>query len=337
MKVVSTVLIIAFCLSGFVFFDAYKRQVSNLKSVYEVYKGDKALKEAKLQEAIYWYEKAIQINPKHYRALYNLANIYVVYEDYYSAIKNYEKALEVKPDFELARINLAIILSQVYRTDDAIEEYKKVLEFQPKLIQIPFLFDRKKSYEYNKGIALYNMGLAYRTKSLLADTTKEESRQFLEKASEAYEKAVKILKSYNSNYNLALINQLLKNNSKAIIYYCKAMEIEPMQYEAHFNYAILLNEMKDYTGAQEEFKKAGLLLDTEGDSTKTGYIYSLLDEVNKKASLSNEKSRDIPEETFKYKAGKLVIDTSKKSEQTEEMMNFFSTCANRQRYIGDKK
>ena len=100
------------------------------------------------------------------------------------------------------------------------------------------------------------MGIAYKTKSMLAGLNKAKSRQYLEKATESYKEAVEILNSYNSNYNLGLIHQLLKNKNQAGYYYCKAMEREPMNYEAHFNLAVLLNDMKDYAGAAEEFKKA---------------------------------------------------------------------------------
>ena len=36
--------------------------------------------------------RAVQLYPEHYGAWYNLGNIYVVYEDYYSAVDEYEKA-----------------------------------------------------------------------------------------------------------------------------------------------------------------------------------------------------------------------------------------------------
>ena len=341
-KVISLLLILAFGLSVFFFFDFYKRQINKMKGYYWVYRGDKALKKQDLQSAITFYEHGIVLHPWHYRAMYNLANIYVVYEDYYSALKNYEKALEVKPDYEVARIDYAIILSETYKTDEAIEQYETVIEKQPKFIKIPFLVDNKKSYHHNRGVAYYNMGLAYRTKSLLAGLNNQSRRQYLEKATDSYEEAVDILKSYNSNYNLGLIHQLLKNKNQAGYYYCKAIEKEPMAYEAHFNLAVLLNDMKDYKGASDEFKKAGLLLDTKGDTIKTRYIYDVLSDVNKKIAITNdsdyfEKLREEEEEktVAKYKAGKLVIDLDSKDED-KELIKSFSVCAGREIFVGDE-
>ena len=97
-----------------------------------------------------------------------------------------------------------------------------------------------------------------------------------------------ILKTYNSNYNLGLIHQLLKNKNQAGYYYCKAMEREPMNYEAHFNLAVLLNDLKDYEGAASEFKKAGMLLDSIGDNAKTHFIYDILSEVNQKIATDKD-------------------------------------------------
>ena len=340
-KVISLLLILSFVASVFIFFDFYKRQVNKIRGYHWIYKGDKAFKKKDLQSAVNFYEYGIKLHPGHYRAMYNLANIYVVYEDYYSALKNYEKALKVKPEYEVARIDYAIILSETYKTDEAIKQYEKVIANQPKFIKIPFLVDNKKSYHHNRGVAYYNMGIAYRTKSLLAGLNNTSRKKYLEQASESYEEAVDILKSYNSNYNLGLIHQLLRNSNQAGYYYCKAIEIEPMEYEAHFNLAVLLNDMKDYKGAAEEFKKAGLLLDTKGDNLKTRYIYDVLNQVNQKIAIHSDKDyfKKLKEEeeqkvVGKYKAGKLIID-DKSNDKQDEFIKSFKTCAGREVFVGD--
>lgn len=339
-RIISSILVIIFVLSIFFFFDFYERQIDKIQGFYWVHKGDKAFKQHDLHSAINYYEKGIKLHPKHYKALYNLANIYVFYEDYYQALKNYEKALKVKPDYEVARIDYAIILSETFKNDEAIEQYKKVIANKPKFIKIPFLVDNKKSYIYNTGVAYYNMGKAYRTKSLIAGLNKATSREYLEKASNSYEEAVKVLKSYNSNYNLGLIHQLLKNKNQAGYYYCKAIEKEPMNYEAHFNLAVLLNDMGDLEGASSEFKKAGLLLDSVGDNTKTNYIYDILSEVNKKIAFEHDndyfkklKEEEEKNSLAKYKAGKLVIDYN--DDKNNEFIKSFRICEGHEIFIGE--
>ncbi len=339
-KVISGILIILFALSIFIFFDFYKREINKFRGYYWIYKGDKAFKKQDLSKAIYFYEKGIKLHPKHYKAMYNLANIYVVYEDYYSALENYEKALLIKPDYEVARIDYAIILSETYNTDEAIKQYKKVISNKPRFIKIPFLVDSKKSYIHNRGVAYYNMGIAYRTKSLLAGLNQNTSKYYLQKASESYEEAVNILKTYNSNYNLGLIHQLLKNYNQAGYYYCRAIEIEPFEYEAHFNLAIILKDMKDYRGAAEEFKKAALILNSKNEPDKTRYIFDILDEVNQKIAIFNdkeyfEKIKEQEENTpNEYKAGKLIIDENNKTKQ-KELIEYFKICEGRKVFMGD--
>lgn len=341
-RAISVTLIVSFVLSVFLFFDFYKRKMNEVRGYYLVYMGDRAFKNHDLQKAIYYYERGIVLHPKHYRAMYNLANIYVVYEDYYSALRNYEKALKIKPDYEIARIDYAIILSETYKTDQAIEEYKKVIENAPKFYKIPFIIDKKKSYFYNKGVAFYNMGTAYRTKSLLAGLDDNMSNAYIKEASKSYGKAADILKNYNSNYNMGLMNQLLKNKNKAGYFYCKAMEISPLEYEAHFNYAVILSDLKEYTAAAEEFRKAGLLLDSGGDSNKTKVIYDILSDVNQKIAINNDEDyfkklaqKEEENLNLKYKAGKIVFDD--KSKKTDAYLEDFKTCAKKELFMGDKK
>ncbi len=337
-KIISFLLIILFALSMFFFFDAYKRVYRAAKGYWEIYKGDKAFKNKELSKAIYFYEKGIRLHPRHYRAMYNLANIYVVYEDYYSAIENYKKALDVRPDYEIARIDYAIVLSEIYQIDEAIKQYEKIISDNPKLIKIPFVLDGKKSHKHNKGVAYYNMGLAYRTKSMLAGVNNELKNKYLKDAENSYIEAVDILKSYNSNYNLGLVYQLLRNYHKAGYYYCKAIETEPMEYEAHFNLAVILNNMKDYIGANKEFQKANLILSAKGNSEKSQYVFYMLMDVGQKIALLNNDDKlykHLDEKKAskepKYKAGKLVLEEDKNN---NEIIEDFKVCEGKEKFGG---
>lgn len=335
-RIISILLLILIILSIFLFFDAYVRQVKKGVSFYWVYRGDKYYKNNKTQRAIECYKKALVFYPNHYRARYNLANIYVAYEDYYCALSQYAKALEIKPDFMIARIDYALVLSSaVFNHDRAIEQYQKAIEKKPKWVYIPFFINNKKTYKYNTGIAYYNMGLAYRAKSLLVGENKFSARQHLQNAINAYEKALKNIKSYEIYYNLGLANQLLKNNDEAGMNYCKAIEMAPLRYEAHYNLAILLRDMKLYRDSLEEFKKAGLILDVDGDSIKTRYIYDVLGEVTQKMVQQGDYKylvEHIDEKGHKdgynqaeltYVGGKLVVS----EEFDRAVLKNFKTCS----------
>lgn len=338
-RVISLLLVLCLIASFFIFPDFYKTQWNKIQSFYYVYQGDKAYKQRKPQEALNNYTKALNLHPKHVRARYNLANIYVAYEDYYSALDNYKKALELKPDFMVARVDYAIVLSEAtFNYDKAIEEYDTAIKNAPKWMYIPFIIDNKKTYNYNKGVAYYNQGLAWRGKSLLYGQDRYQTRNFLEKAIESYEKALKSLKEYDVYYNLGIANQLLKRNYASGKNYCLAIEKEPMNYEAHYNLAILLSSMKQYGDSAEEFKKAGLLLTSNGDANKTRYIFDVLNEVNQKLAihdpeyfkLMTERSeKELKEGKVTYINGKLVIS----EEFDKAMFKNFKTCANKDTFI----
>ncbi len=335
-RIISILLLVLFLLSIFLFFDFYIAQIKKGVSFYWVYRGDKYYKNNKTQGAIECYKKALAYYPKHYRARYNLANLYVSYEDYYLALDEYAKTLEIKPDFMIARIDYALVLSSAtFNHDRAIEQYQKAIDNKPKWVYIPFFINNRKTYKYNTGVAYYNMGLAYRAKSLLVGENKFSAREYLYSAIDSYKKALKNIKNYEIYYNLGLANQLLKNNEEAGVNYCKAIELAPLRYEAHYNLALLLRDMKLYRDSLEEFKKAGLILDIEGDGVKTRYIYDVLSDVTQKMVQQGDYKylvEHIDEKGHKdgynqaeltYVGGKLVVS----EEFDRAVLKNFKTCS----------
>ena len=261
------------------------KQVDKVRGVYYVHKGDKEYKKLKLQKAINYYTRAVTLYPEHYGAWYNLGNIYVVFEDYYSAVDAYEKAFEHNPKMMIARMNYGIVSSEKLGDfDGAINQYDEIIKTKRHLLSIPFVYSNRKSYKVNKGLAYYNKGVAYKQKSLYIGDTWELRRQYLQKALEAYKEACKILKKdYDARYNLALSYHLLGDYREAGMTYCKAIELEPMNYEAHYNLAVLLRHMKYYKESKEEFEKALALLtnSSDGISTRQRYIFDVLNDVTR--------------------------------------------------------
>lgn len=316
-KVVLSIIVILLLLSLFVFWGWYDKQYNKLWGYYYVYKGDKAYRALKYQKAIDYYQAGLKHYPEHSKARCNLGNIYVAYEDYYAAADAYENALEYSPDFIICRMDLGIILSEKLSDyDKAIQEYGKVVESHPILIHLPFIYNNMNSVKSNKGLAYYNMGLAYRGKSLYMGEKTLASNQYLNLAKEAYMNAKKVLKKdYDTHYNLALTNHLLGNYKDAGLEYCKAIEIKPFNYEAHYNLALLLRSMKLYKESLFEFEKAGMILDMNGDSSKTKYIYGVLSEVKQKIIsegdyeylIKRTDSTASSEDQLDYVNGKIVV------------------------------
>ena len=330
------ILFAAFIASMFVYPAWYRRQVNKVKGMYYVAQGDKYLRKAKFQVAIDQYQKGLEFYPEHYGAWFNLGNLYVAYEDFYSAIDAYKNAIKYNPDYVLARMNYGIISSEKLGDfDGAIEQYDKILEIRRKLVYIPFVFNNLRSYKTNIGLAYYNKGVAYRQKSTYIDNDDENREEYLHRAIEAYEDAVKILKDdYDARYNLALAYHLNGDYNLAGLTYCKAIEIAPTNYEAHYNLAVLLNHLKYYKEALTEMHKANTLISADdGDSNQSRYVFDVMNDVTRRI-LSSDGGRNFLSEQFDmgensstngltYVNGKIVAS----EELDKAMMKNFQTCS----------
>lgn len=331
------ILIVVVCfLCIFLFWSWFEKQYYKAWGMYDVYKGDKAYQSGELQKAINYYNAGLVLYPEHYGAWFNLGNIYVVYEDYYSAADAYRNAILYNPKFTLAKMNLGIVSAEKLGDfDEAISQYKSITNSQRKLWFIPFIFNNKKSEKTNKGLAYYNMGVAYREKSLYNDGKKEQSIQNLKNAIVAYQNAAKILKSdYDTRYNMALSYHLIGDYQNAGLNYCKAIELNPMNYEAHYNLAILLKRLKMYKEALDELEKASMIASNNCTGAKTSlYIFDVLNQMsqilvdNDQYKYLVKKAEDEPSTVIltdgKIKADKATDDEILKNLRTCESKEYF--------------
>lgn len=251
--------------------EVVKIQAYKVKGMYYVYKGDKAYHDMRMQKAIGYYNTALKYYPQHYSAWYNLGNIYVAYEDYYSALYAYSQAFKYNPNMMIARMNYGIVASEKLGDfDSAIKQYEQIIKTKRHLLEIPYIYNNKISSKENKAIAYYNMGYSYRMKSLYANDDWEWQRRYLAKAIKAYQKSLEINpKSYDTLFNLGLAYQISGNYEGAGKCYCQAISNAPMNYEAHYNLAVLLRKLRHYNEAYEEIEKASTLISALGENSST--------------------------------------------------------------------
>ncbi|MBQ9246326.1 tetratricopeptide repeat protein [bacterium] len=329
-KLILFLLFIAFLASLFLCKDWYFVQYHKCKGFYYVNKGDKAFKNQKYQQAIDYYKVALRNYPGHSRASCNLGNIYVSFENYYEAVNAYENALKFSPNFMVCRMDLGIILSEkLANYDKAIQEYGRVVNSNPFTINIPLVYNNKKTTNANKGLAYYNMGIAYRGKAVYMGDNSSTSVKYLKKAKEAYQNAAKYLKNdYDNTYNLALTNHLLGDYNSAASEYCKAINIRPDSFEAHYNFALLLRTMNMNKEALSEFEKTTMLIDdTTGGAARNKYIFGIINEIKRR--ILNEGDYDYLKERreitslndsdITYSNGKILADKQKTFNMNELM------------------
>ena len=336
-KVFIFLLTVAFIASLYFYRDWYFVQYNKCIGMYYVNKGDKAYREQKYQKAIDLYRTALRHYPGHSRASWNLGNIYVSFENYYEAVNAYENALKYNPNFMVCRMDLGIILSErMADYDKAIQEYGRVINSNPITINLPGIFDNKKSTKLNRGIAYYNMGIAYRGKSVFMGDNTTMSVKYLKKAKESYLKAEEYLKNdFDNTYNLAFINHLLGDYTEAAIGYCDAININPTNFDAHYNFALLLRSMNLNKESLEEFEKTTMLLDYYGNDEKTKYVFGIVTEIKRR--IMNEGGYDylkdriditsLSEDNITYSGGKILAD-----KQKEFKMNELMKCTYRKKF-----
>jgi len=334
-KKLFSLLIFAAILYGvwYFFHDQIIRQVMKAKGVYYIYKGDQAYSQDNMAKTLDYYKRGLEYYPGHYEAWFNLGNIYTVYEDYFSAVNAYKNAIQHNPKFVMARMNLGIVYSEdLGFFDEAIEQFDEIPNIRLLNLWIPFVYSNVKSIRANRGIAYFNKGVAFKRKAMyLPLERKYMMNQFLGEAIEAYTKSLKYLKkNYDVYYNRAVAHHLRGDLKPAGLDYCKAIELQPTKFEAHYNLAVLLRSMNKYRESISELEKAALLISESPDSSdvQTAYIFNLLNEVSRKFINSDQygvtKLTDKPTGSisYSYVNGRIVAD----DDFEKAMAKNFKTC-----------
>lgn len=322
------VLAIVFFGWGFV-----EEQFHHAQGVYYIYKGDKAYFKNNMKKTLYYYKKGLELYPEHYEAWFNLGNIYAVHEDYFAAIDAYQQAIKNNPKFILARMNLGIVYSEdLGDFDSAIEQYDAIIQNKYRTLYIPKIYNNKVSTKANRGVAYYNRGLAYRLKSIyLPDEKRHLAGEFVDKAIESYKKAQKYLKKdYANSYNMGLAYHVNGDYTNAALNYCKAIEYAPMNFEAHYNLAVLLRHLNYYKESLDEFQKAALIISENPNATNQAlYVFNLLNEATRLLIYSEQdKVTRLTDEpmlvtSYTYVGGKVVPS----EELDKVILDNFRKCA----------
>jgi tetratricopeptide (TPR) repeat protein len=95
--------------------------------------GFKLGKEGKFQEAIEYFEKAIELEPGHDKAYYYMGAAYEKLENYEKAIECYEKAVNINPKSVKSLSRIGLCYEKLDEIQKAIEAYERVIKVDPKL------------------------------------------------------------------------------------------------------------------------------------------------------------------------------------------------------------
>ena len=93
--------------------------------------GDALSQQKRFNEAINYYQSAIEIDPNYHQAYLALGNAQVKKNYFNEGIENYKKSVKIKPDFAPGYQRIADVFKQKGQLDIALQCYKKVLELNP--------------------------------------------------------------------------------------------------------------------------------------------------------------------------------------------------------------
>jgi tetratricopeptide (TPR) repeat protein len=215
-----------------------------------------------LQDAHNYYNKVLEIDPKHLSANINLGTIFQELGENQKAKECYEKAIEINPNYADAHNNLGTIFQELGKNQKAKECYEQAIAINPNYADahnnlgtiFQELGKNQKAKEcYEKAIELnpnyvnahHNLGIIFKK---LAEN---------QKAKECYEKAIELNTNHvDSHSNLGNIFKELGENQKAKDCYEKAIEINPNYADAHYNLGIIFKKLAENKKAKECYEKA---------------------------------------------------------------------------------
>jgi len=206
------------------FIEAVQRDPNHVQAYFQI--GYCLTTLGKYKEAIEPYQKALGLKPKDPAILNNLCSAYGKSGRYGEAAQSCQKAIELKSDLAEAYNNLGWTYHQMGRHKEAIQSCKAAIRLQPDMAE-----------------AHYNMGNGY------------VALKNFEEAVASYKQAIRLEFDYaEAHQNLGAAYHELGRYEEAIDSYKRALLIKPSLPEAHLNLGITYLRMGNRGSAIEEYK-----------------------------------------------------------------------------------
>jgi len=224
--------------------------------------GVALVQKGQVDEAIVYYQKALEIKPDYAEAHSNLGTALLQKGQVDEAIAHCEKALEIEPDFADAHGNLGNALLQKGQVDGAIAQYQKALEIKPDKADAHGNLGNALLQKGQVGEAITHDRKALEIKPDYADAHINLGNALLQKgqmdeAITHYQMALRIKSDFSeAHYNLG--NALLRKGrvDEAIAHYQKALEIKPEYADAQGNLGNALLQKGLVSDAVAHYEKA---------------------------------------------------------------------------------
>jgi tetratricopeptide (TPR) repeat protein len=205
---------------------AKKIQKKEKDAQYEYEKAVLTMNYGLVDEAIKYLNRALSLNPSHYRSYYLLGLAYVKKQNLTEAQAAFQKCLELKPDFSEAHVSLGEIYEQTSDLDKAEDEYKKA-----------YAVDQSAGAGFHLAMIYYG---------------RVKLDQALEYVQKVIQKDSRSIQAYNLQ---GVILNKLGRYPEAAQSFQNVLKIDPNYAVASVNLAIAYINLKNYDKARELLEK----------------------------------------------------------------------------------
>ncbi|RIV71979.1 tetratricopeptide repeat protein [Flagellimonas aequoris] len=214
-------------------FDLYDRAI-NLKGpeLHRAYYNKGVLLEQfnKKQEAIECYEMATQLEPTYFHAWHDWGNLLCSFDEYGKAKEKFENAHKAAPNELYPKYGIAYTLNRLNG-------------FQEALTLLDSLFDEVQGLDIDdKFYSLINRELGF---ALMNTNHIQDAYDHFNLALELNDK------DYHSCYNIGFISDMFKEYDEALLFYERAIELDPKEAQAYQGKACTYIHTKKYKEALE--------------------------------------------------------------------------------------
>jgi tetratricopeptide (TPR) repeat protein len=207
------------------------------------------------------FEHADRVTLKNYMAITILGSLLAEEHKYDEAMAYYQTALQYQPAFPEAHFFLGGALDEQGRLDEAIAEYQKALWFKPTQEQTHIFMGMAlaKQKKYDAAMAHYHAALKLNPDSAVAENNLARLLHTQGRFDEAiahYNAALEIdPKLALAHNNLGILMIQKGNLTNGTIQLREAMRLNPTNSETQLNLALALNQQEQWPEAAELFSK----------------------------------------------------------------------------------
>ncbi len=217
--------------------------------------------ESKLNEALQYFDQAIQFKPDFAEAWYNKGNTLKDLNRYDEALLDYDRAIQLKPDFAEAWSNKGLTFHNLKRYDEAFSHYDRAIQLKSDLAEAwsnkgSTFHDLKR---YDEALSHYDRAIQLKPDLAEAWCNKGITLKNLKRYDEAlshYDRAIQLKPDFAEAWsNKGSTFHDLKRYDEALSHYDRAIQLKPDFAEAWSNKGLTFHNLKRYDEAMQDYER----------------------------------------------------------------------------------